>query len=89
MSEDVTLVMNSKGLNEMSRFLLKALRAFILDPSSGLKNMGWPLYEPHENTLVSIGKDRHIGAPLGSSTAYPLWASIGEIYFHPVLQPSD
>lgn len=68
-SEDVTLVKNSQGLNEMNRFFTKTWSAFIRDPANGLKNFGWPLYDPHENTLVSNGKDGPSGATFGDSTA--------------------
>ena len=69
-SQDVTLVKDSKALNKMSGYLMRAWTAFIRDPQNGLKDFGWPMYNPDGNTLISLANDGDEGATFGNSTAY-------------------
>lgn len=50
---------------EASKYYQAAWDSFAKDPKNALKQFGWPLYDPDQNTLVELGFEGNVSAVFG------------------------
>ncbi|KAF4455190.1 hypothetical protein F53441_2428 [Fusarium austroafricanum] len=56
-SGDVSGIAPSVDQKKLTKLMQHAWFSFSNDPSSGLKKLGWPEFDPERNTLIELGKD--------------------------------
>ena len=72
-SFDIPIISGASGLRgpdtaleaETSKYYQAAWVSFAKDPRNALKQFGWPLYDPDQNTLVELGFEGNVSAIFG------------------------
>ena len=55
---------------KVSRYMQHAWAMFARDPLHGLQSLGWPRYDPNENTLIQLGNGEEVAASYVSPSKY-------------------
>ena len=68
--EDMSGDPNTELEVTVSRYMQGAWASFAKDPNKGLKNLGWPLYNPSADTLIRLGHAQDTTASYVSPNAF-------------------